>query len=466
MATVLIVDDDPGVLATLVRGFQTSGHVVVQAANGNDAIDIGRAQELDAAVLDVRLKGVTGLRVARELRVLHPRLVCIAITGFPMLPGAVGSIKTVLDDYLEKPVELSELVAGVERLLAQRREPSETSGRGRHIWHGLVGASPIMQRVFRQAERVGLTDNSVLILGETGTGKELMARAIHVLSDRRARPFVAVNCTSVPETLFEDAFFGHVRGAFTGADRRHAGYFEEATGGTLFLDEIGDLPLTIQTKLLRALEERAVRPLGGRLLRVDNRIVAATNADLRARVGDGRFRSDLFHRLNEFAIVLPPLRDRGDDIGLLADHFLAEVRRDRPGAPHAFSTAAKRLLGAWEWPGNVRELRATVRRMTLLSEGSIIEVSDLPAEILGTILQTAPHPEFARDPNSAVGRMSLAAALRDARKQIERAFVEWALAHHETREAAAAALGIDRRTLLNLLVRHGIHWPPAGRGDT
>jgi DNA-binding NtrC family response regulator len=465
MATVLIVDDEPLVLQSLGRGFEAAGHTVVKAATGTDALTIGGRRQIDAAIVDVRLEDVNGLRVARELRLLHPDLVCIAITGFGLIREAVRAIRTVLDDYLEKPVDVPALVTGVERLLVERGSRSAPGVNSAIVWHGIVGASPEVQRVCQQAERMASTLAPVLITGETGTGKELMARAIHALSSRQAGPFVPVNCTSVPETLFEDAFFGHVRGSFTGAEREHRGYFEEADGGTLFLDEIGDLPAGVQTKLLRALEEQVIRPVGGVPVRVDVRILAATNANLIAMVDEGRFRADLFHRLNELAIALPPLRGRGDDIELLIDHFLAGARRDTGTRGKELSASARSRLRAHPWPGNVRELRATIRRAVLMSDGNLIDVADLPAAF---------HEPAAVESSMAVAtllepdvaRPTLAEAVRDSRTRIEREFLLRAIAHGLSRDAAAEALGIDRRTLLTLIDRHHIPWPRRGRDSS
>jgi transcriptional regulator with PAS, ATPase and Fis domain len=320
-------------------------------------------------------------------------------------------------------------------------------------WHGLIGECQLMKQAFRGAERGAKAGCAVLILGETGTGKEHLARAVHDLSARSTGPFVAVNSTEMPEGLFETGFFGHERGAYTGAERARKGVFEEAHRGTVFLDEVGDLAPGLQTKLLRVLEDRLVRPLGGVPVRVDFHVIAATNVDLGAMVTAGRFRADLFHRLNEFEIVVPPLRERGPDLGLLVDHFLHGLARDLglPSTQLAESTRAQ--LEKYHWPGNVRELRSALRKALLASEGETIRPIDLPREIRTHIGNGEVPPN---DRTEGVGLVPLSVAVKEAKAKVEREQVARALSLHGTKEAAARALGINRRTLYVLLERHGV----------
>lgn len=446
LARILLVDDEPLMRIPLADRLRSEGYEVEAVASGEDAVARFERADFDVAIVDLRLPGIDGVEVLRRLRCLEsaadagggrPRggsTDVVLITAHGTIETAVEAMKVGARDYLVKPFETGALLAMVRRYVDARRVTSEDKGSGEMPLPGMIGASPPMERLFRLVRAAAESPATVVVQGETGTGKELVARAVHGLSARARGPFVPINCASIPETLFESELFGAERGAFTGADRRRKGRFELASGGTLFLDEVDEMPLAPQAKLLRAIQERVVERLGGlEPIPVDVRIVAATKVDLRGRVAEHRFREDLFHRLNVLPLQIPPLRDRGDDVLSLAAHFLrvhsAEGRRPARG----FSDPASAWLRAQAFPGNVRELSNLVARAVALCASETIEPWHFAAE-----LESA-------DPRSGTPQ---GASLADTVRESELRRIHEALAQTGGHKARAAKLlGISRKTL-------------------
>jgi DNA-binding NtrC family response regulator len=459
VARVLVVEDDPQVRALFCEAIEARGHAVRAAASATAARQIAADWRPHAAVIDLRLPegDIAGFELARDLRAEDPSLICLLVTAYP--DGAQGfqfGQARVVARFLVKPV-LPRLVADAldEEVSTDRRPapPVTISAPPSPAFHGMLGESAVMRRVFARAERLAPLDETVLIDGETGTGKELAAHAIHDLSNRRAGPFVAVNCSAIPDTLFESEFFGHERGAFTGAVGEHPGHFERARGGTLFLDEVGELSLAVQAKLLRVLQEPVIRRVGGtRAIPIDVRLIAATNRNLVRAVEGGAFRDDLRHRLTRATVSLPPVRDRGEDVDLLIDHYLERARLAVHRSDIALAAATRHVLASCRWPGNVREIENCLFGLVLeAGEGRAIQPEDLPATLLGADLGlnlsdfTLPAgmtwDEMTQAVESRLHGGWLRAALQEA---------------GGNRSAAAARLGIDRRTLHRWLTQYGI----------
>ncbi|HMM86667.1 sigma 54-interacting transcriptional regulator [Azohydromonas sp.] len=364
-ATLLIVDDDPALRRTLQLRLREEGFRVLEADSAERALALLAVELPDLLITDVRMGGMDGLALFDEVRRSHPLLPVVIVTAHGSIPDAVEVTRKGVFAYLTKPVEAAELLAQVRRALAVAPPAAQRAGPARGQ---IVTRSAAMRALLDEAEQVAATDAAVLIHGETGTGKELLAQAIHDASARRDGPFVAVNCGAIPEALLESELFGHVRGAFTGAQRDHPGLIRSAAGGTLFLDEVGDMPLALQVKLLRVLQERQVRPVGGtRALPVDVRIVAATHRDLDAARRDGSFRDDLYWRLAVVVFTLPPLRERREDIPALAQHFLAALAGKYRKPLRGFAPDAMALLARAPWPGNVRQLFNAVEKCVALA---------------------------------------------------------------------------------------------------
>ena len=372
---LLIVEDRDSLRRMLERALGEEGYEVAAAADGRAGIQLLGERSFDFVLTDLKLPDVSGLAVLEASRTAQPRAPVVVLTGYGTVGTAVEAMKLGAYDFLEKPLEIDDLSRLIERAIGERGETAVFRVPGAPP---ILGAHLSLRAALRLLQRVGPTESTVLLTGESGTGKELFAQAIHALSPRRGGPFVALNCAAIPETLIENELFGHEKGAFTGADRRQPGRFELAQGGTLLLDEIGELPLAVQGKVLRVLEERTFERVGGgRTLRADVRLVAATNRDLAAMVAAGEFRSDLYFRLNVFPIELPPLRERASDIPLLADHLLAEIARRHGVEPPRLEEAAAELLAGEPWPGNVRELANVLERAVILGEGPAIRAADL-----------------------------------------------------------------------------------------
>jgi two-component system nitrogen regulation response regulator NtrX len=375
MAHLLIIDDDANTLASLARAFRMAGHEATVCDSAARALELVKTQRFDLIFSDVVMPGKDGISFLEDLKTLGLTTPTVMMSGQASVDMAVRATRLGAVDFLEKPLSTDKLLLTVENVLKLSRLEEENRQLRRRVGrHEIVRVGETMRRIMAQVERVASSESRVCILGETGTGKELIARTIHDQSPRRAGPFVTVNCAAVPAELIESELFGHEKGSFTGATARHAGKFEQAHRGTLFLDEIGDMPLTMQTKLLRVLEEGEIERVGGdRPMQVDVRVVVATHRDLETLVKQGAFRQDLFHRVYVFPVILPPLRERLEDIPALVDYFAKQVAEQNGWKPHAFDAPAIEELKSYQWPGNVRELRNVVERLMLLSENGRIE---------------------------------------------------------------------------------------------
>ncbi len=436
-ASVLIVDDDRVFRLSTAELLKAEGYDTDAAENGEAAIRSLRHKPFDLMILDVRMPGIDGLALLEAIRVWGHGVPVLMISGFGTIDTAVRALHLGADDFLTKPVEPAVLIARVEELLARRPQHAGTQGNVA----GLVGRSAVMQELFNRLRSVAPTDATVLVTGETGTGKELVSRAIHQLSKRREGPFVAVNCAAIAEGILESELFGHVRGAFTGATRDRVGLFEAAQGGTLFLDEVGEMTHATQLRLLRALQEHEITRLGAtRPISVDVRIVAATNRNLSDLSERGGFRNDLYYRLAVFPLHVPPLREHVGDIPALIDHALARLHQRMPasGRP-SLSPLAMRLLRNYEWPGNVRQLFAVLEHAMILASGGRIEAQHLPEEVRRT------------------ARVSIDSRYRAPADEDERATILAALeASDGVVGRAAEQLGMGRTTLWRKLRQFGI----------
>ena len=450
---VLVIDDEPGVRAS-VRMVLDGVCEVLEAPDGPSGIEIARNQDVDVCLLDVRLPGMEGIEVLERLKRADAGLEVVLVTAVRTVRTAVEAMKLGAYDYLTKPFGTDDLRGVVSRALERRALQREVrylrDELARHEgFDQLVGRSPMMRRVYERVRQVADTTATVLITGESGTGKELIARAIHRQGARRDRPFVAVNCAALPAELVESELFGHERGAFTGAHARKLGKFEVAHTGTLFLDEVGTLRFDLQPKLLRALQEREIERVGGsRAIRVDVRIIAASNMDLRQAVSVGRFREDLFYRLHVVPIVVPPLRDRRDDVVPLARHFLAKYARQFGKAVTDVSPGALDALERYHWPGNVRELENIVARSVALTSEAVVQLDQIPLDV-------------ALAPPEAMGEDHL--NLREARQEVERLLILRALDRARGNQTVAARLlGMHRNTLLVKLAQLGLRTTDPG----
>ena len=455
MSDIYIVDDDRAVRFVLATALRDAGHAVTEFADAEAARGALRRAIPDLLISDVRLPGDDGLALLREAKSAHPNLPVIVMSAYTDVATTAAAYREGAADYLAKPFDLAHAVASAQRAVSESA-PAGQPSRTVVPHHALLGESPSMREVFRLIGRVAASDLNVLITGETGTGKELVARALHDESARRARPFVALNTAAIPAELLESELFGHEAGAFTGAQRRSAGRFEQAEGGTLFLDEIGDMPLALQTRLLRVLAGGEFYRVGGRqLIRSDVRVLAATHQDLDAKVARGEFRADLMHRLDVLRIHLPALRERRADIPLLAKQFLADAAAELRLPEKRFAQAALQALAQRDFPGNVRQLENLCRRLAVIAPGATIRREDLD------------DAGKARAP-SAQGTSPWEAALRAwadaqlagraeslharARERFDRVLLDAALAAHDGhRQHAAQALGLGRNTLTRKL---------------
>ena len=458
--TILIVDDER-TLARAVRAFlQESGYEAEVAGDAEQALGLLETLRPDVVFSDVRLPGMSGIELLRRIREFDPALPVVIMTAYGTIEGAVEAVKLGAFDYIKKPVDLEELKLLAERAREHSQMRQELSYYRRRAarevpFADVIGESPGLRAVLDQARQIAALDETppVLITGETGTGKGLVARTIHASSPRGSRPFIEVNCTALPATLMEAELFGHERGAFTDAKESKLGLFEAAEGGFLFLDEVGDIELALQGKLLKAVEERTVRRVGGnRDRKIDVRILAATNRDLERETERERFRRDLYFRLAVILLRMPPLRERGEDILFLANHFLNRFRSKYGKEASRFDPRARDLLLAYPWPGNVRELSHVIERAVLWSRGPVLDVDHL------SLSTPAPAPETApREPTpAAAGAAALPAAGMDL-EQWERSIIEQALRESEGNQTRAAQrLGISRDTLRYRLKKFGI----------
>jgi two-component system response regulator PilR (NtrC family) len=453
-ARVLVVDDEPSMREFLEIFFRREGFDVATAPDGDAALVAMGSDDFDVVISDVQMAGKGGLDLLRAVKETSPDTVVIMITAFATTETAIAAMKEGAYDYITKPFQVDELRLVVEKALEKKllsAENRQLKSQLRQLGkRNLVGTSPCMQRVYDLVARVADTKTNVIISGESGTGKELVARAIHESSERRERPFVAVNCAAIPENLLESELFGHVKGSFTGAVQNKAGLFEVADGGTLFLDEVGELPPPLQVKLLRAIQEKKIRRVGGTSDRaVDLRILSATNRRLEDEVAAGRFREDLYYRLNVIQIALPSLRERMDDLPLLVHHFVERFARELGKPVRGFSDAAMERLVGYRFPGNVRELENVVERAVALSRGEWIEPDALPPTLV--------------DPPRPAGRERIAASgvkLEQILDEFERGLLLEALERAGgVKKRAAQLLGVSFRSLRYRLEKLGLDGP-------
>ena len=437
---VLVVDDERPQRDILQMILESEGYETTAAGNGRQALQAARSGPFDVVLTDLKMPDMTGIELLSELLAAQPGLCVTLMTAHGTIDSAVEAMKKGAFDYLTKPLEKDEVLLVLRRAMERSHLVRENRMlreqlRERFRVRNIVGAHGSMQDVFRIVHKVAASSSTVLIYGESGTGKELVARALHHESDRRAEPFYAVNVAALPESILEGELFGHEKGAFTGADARKIGLFEQASRSTLFLDEVGDLKRDLQVKLLRALQEREILRVGGtERVPIDVRIVAATNQDLEKAMREGRFREDLYYRLNVIPITLPPLRDRRTDIPLLVDHFMAKYTDQ--ASPKRMSEAALAVLTGYGWPGNVRQLESVIERTLLLSEGSTIVPEDLPAAVRAGIGVTR-GPMDLEIPDSGI-----------ALDEVERRLILQALDKAGGNVSRAARLlGLSRRTL-------------------
>ena len=446
--TILIAEDEAMLRESLAELLTEEGYEILQAANGKEAHDIALAQPVDLVLTDVRMPEMDGLALLQHLQQLMPETPVILLTAYGTVENAVAAMRAGARDYLLKPVQFDDVLLKVQRAM----EHSEIVRTSRviteqlsadSVFHNLVGQSQPMLTLFEMVRKISAVKSNILITGESGTGKELFARAIHYNGPNRDKPFIPVNCGAIPDNLVESEFFGHCRGAFTGADRDRTGHFEIANGGSLFLDEISAFPLALQSSLLRAIDERVIVPVGQTHSRpVDVRIIAASNRDLTEMVRDGLFREDLLYRLNVVKLELPPLRNRKEDIPLLVNHFLDKYTREMNKEIASISNGAMRVLLNHDWPGNIRELENVIERAVIFAEGDQLTVQHLPFE--------------AEDIPDEPGE-----ALKDAIRQFERQHIIYSLRRHNYDKAEVAKrLKIGVSSLYRKLDEMGIPKDP------
>ncbi|MBV9438107.1 MAG: sigma-54-dependent Fis family transcriptional regulator [Acidobacteria bacterium] len=457
-AHLLIIDDEPNTLASLSRAFRLASHEATVCDQASRALELVKTQSFDLILSDVVMPGKDGLTLLEEIKALGVTTPVVMMSGQAHIEMAVRATKLGAIDFLEKPISTDKLLLTLDnamrltRLEAENRELRGTLGKHELVWKGEA-----MSRLMAQLERVAASETRVCILGETGTGKELVARTIHHKSPRREGPFVTLNCAAVPAELIESELFGHEKGSFTGAAARHLGTFEQANAGTLFLDEIGDMPIPMQAKLLRVLEEGEVERIGGSgTVKVDVRVVVATHRDLAVQVREGKFRQDLFHRIYVFPITLPPLRERRDDIPVLIDHFQRQIARQNNWKLADFTPEAIAELQRYDWPGNVRELRNMIERLLLLASANGVD--------LGTVRMALPK---GLPPESATqGVPDGHGTLSQRMDEVERRIILGELdrqQHHITN--TAKALGLERSHLYKKCQHLGIDLASVRKGQ-
>ncbi len=434
---ILVVDDQSSVRELLRAVLESDGHEVDDAADGESALEALRSGFHDLVVMDIRMPGLDGVETLSRMKELSPGTGVVMMTAYASVETAVKAMKLGAFDYITKPIDIGEVRKVIAKFTSDHDEQPEESPEDVVSGGDVVGSSEAFRSTIELAHRVAESDATVLILGESGTGKEVVACEIHRTSARARKPLVAVNCSAIPEGLLESELFGHEKGAFTGAVRQKKGRFETADGGTVFLDEIGDMSPNLQAKLLRFLQDRLVQRVGGTVdIEVDVRVIAATNRDLEREIAEGRFREDLYFRLNVVTIVIPPLRERREDVPELVEHFL-KVLAPPGGKPKKMSPKAMRLAMAYDWPGNVRELENAVQRAVVLSRGETVFPEHLPAKV-----QALDVGKDAEEDMGSRGTRTMREVERDAIVQALRE-------HNGNRTHAAESLGISRRTLQN-----------------
>lgn len=437
---ILIIEDDPAMRLGMSHFLSSAGYIVKEADNGSKAIDMMKDSAFDLVITDIRLPGLDGLSLLKEVKSRYPDTGVILITAFADIKTAVQAIKDGAFDYIAKPFSNEELLLVIERFFNFRRLQNEVISLRESIkertQERLIGISPHMKEIFDRIEAIAMTDAPVLIQGESGTGKELVANAIHNKSHRKNRPYIKINCAAIPETLFESELFGHERGAFTGATETKKGKFELASGGTIFFDEIGDMPLPLQAKLLRVLEDSTVTRLGGREpIKVDVRCIYATSKNLKNLIKENRFREDLYYRINVIPINIPPLRERKEDIPPLIEHFLEYFQKKYSKPDLKISPSAYEALLSYNYPGNVRELKHAIERAVLLSSTDTIEIKNLPEEFM---------PDLKLKDNCLSSKSSLQECLSSFEKRL---IINTLKETGGRRIEAAKKLGISRKAL-------------------
>jgi DNA-binding NtrC family response regulator len=443
---ILVVDDEKQMRDLLAKVLERKGYQVSACGDGAEALALLEREPADLVVTDVRMPGLNGMEALRAIKELNPDIVVIIMTAFGSIDQAVQAVKDGAYDYINKPFKIDEILLTIEKALEERHLRHEVSTlrqelRTRYHFENLIGKSRAMQEIFGLIEQVAGSRSTVMVYGKSGTGKELVAKAIHYNSPRSSKAFVAVNCAAIPAELLESELFGHEKGAFTGAIATKVGKFELATGGTLFLDEIGHMRLDLQAKILRALQEREIERVGGtRTIKIDVRVLAATNRDLKKAIEEGTFREDLYYRLNVVPITLPDLKDRQEDVPLLANHFVQKFAPESNPAIREISKEAMAILMSHTWPGNVRELENVIERAVTLGHGPAVQPGDLPAHLAGGT-------------NPVERALTKEATLED----LEKDYIAMILRRtkgHQIR--AASILGIDRRTLYRKIRRYGL----------
>ena len=450
MPTILVVDDEVRLADVLTAALEDLGYRAIATESARGALSCLEQERIDLVLTDLRLPGMDGRALMREVRQRWPEIPVVMITAFAAVRDAVELVKEGAFDYIAKPFEIEDVAATIGRALrlsevVRDNERLRTELEGRYSFENLIGNSLPFRKVIEQVTEVCETRATVMLNGESGTGKEVVARAIHFNSPRRKRPFIAVNCAAIPEALLESELFGHVKGAFTGALANRIGRFAAADGGTLFLDEIGDMPVAIQAKLLRAIQERSFEPVGGNQTQmVDVRIIAATHRDLRQAVAAGQFREDLYYRLNVFPIQLPALRDRREDIAILAAHFLGVLAESVGKRVTGFTPGALSAMADYAWPGNIRELQNCVERAVIVAKSPTIDIPDLPRDLFDGSSRQRERDDLPSDLDAEIDRL-------------ERRFIMEALRRSDGKQVQAAQLlGIAERSLWHRIKKHGI----------
>jgi two-component system response regulator HydG len=454
LGRVLIVDDDADLCELLSAGLESNRYEVEVMSSGSAALERLIETDFDVVITDINMPGMNGIEFCDRAVANRPAIPVLVMTAFASLESAIAAIRAGAEDFITKPIRVDALAVRIEHLLRNRslraevKRLTEVVERDKSFGR-LLGSSPAMKKVYDLLDRISDSEASVLITGESGTGKEVVARTLHERGKRADGPFVAINCSAVPQQLLESELFGHVRGAFTDAHMDRPGLFQRASGGTLFLDELGDMPAAVQPKLLRALQERTVRPVGGaEEIPVDTRIIAATNRDLESAVDAGTFREDLFFRINVIHVQLPPLRARGRDVLVLAQHFLEHFAAQADKKINAFSASAAEKLLAFDWPGNVRQLQNCVERAVALARFEEIKPDDLPDKIRS---YKRSHVIVTSDDPTELVPM----------EQVERRYIARVLeAVNGNKTMAAKVLGFDRKTLYRKLDRYDITYEP------
>jgi two-component system response regulator PilR (NtrC family) len=453
---ILIVDDEPSMRELLDIVLRREGHEVFTASNGKAAIEILEREPIDLLVSDIKMPDMSGVEVLKAAKLLDPDLVGIMVTAYASVENAVEAMHLGAYDYISKPFNVDELKLRIRKALERKQLGAENDLLRRalqttHRFSNIIGKSAVMQTLFQLIETIAPTTSTVLLSGESGTGKELVARAIHFNSPRRDRPFVAVNCGALPETLLESELFGHMKGSFTGADSNRKGLVEIADKGTIFLDEIGEMSPMMQVKLLRVLQERKFRRVGGsEEIDADIRVIAATNRDLQQRVDEGKFREDLFYRINVIPVHLPPLREREGDIALLAEHFVARFGQAMGKPVRAISDDARDRLELYPWPGNIRELENAMERAVALERTDVIEPGSLPAAVLrGSARRPGQAP--------AAAHLTEGFDLEQHVQEIEREYIAEALRKSDgVKMKAAELLGMSFRSFRYYMKKYNL----------